>query len=215
MKHFLRPSVVAILILLSTRLFSSPFEGVIYFQKMENKEVTFFKYYIKGDKVRIEDVNEGGLLNGILLIDLENASLKMLSCSAQMYIDVPVSPESEKPNIKIDKTGDKKIISGKECELWNVVNTSNHTTFDFWVGEGDYSFFTPMLKVINRNDNIALAWLSTMVGNSYFPFEGVEYSSTGKEITKLEVLKVNEKELDSNLFEIPSNYSLFEKKIGQ
>ena len=215
MKHILRPTVVVILVLLSTRLFSSPFEGVIFFQKMEDKEVTFFRYYVKGDKVRIEDVNEGGLLNGILLIDLKEASLKMLSCSAQMYLNIPVTQENEKPKVKIDRTGNKKLISGKECELWKVENTSNYSSYEFWVGEGDYAFFTPMLKVINRNDNIALAWLSTMISSSYFPFEGVEYSSTGKEITKLEVIEIKEKELENDLFEIPANYTIFEKKLGQ
>ena len=89
MKHILQSTVVILLLIFSTQLFSSPFEGVIYFQKMENKEVSYFRYYVKDDKVRIEDVNEGGILNGILLIDMEDVSLKMLSCSAQMYIDDP------------------------------------------------------------------------------------------------------------------------------
>lgn len=215
MKHILRSTVVVLLLIFSTQLFSSPFEGVIYFQKMENKEVSYFRYYVKDDKVRIEDVNEGGILNGILLIDMEDVSLKMLSCSAQMYIDVPVAKESDKPKVKIDRTGEKKMISGIECELMKVVNTSNYSNFEFWISEGDYSFFIPMLKVLNRNDNIALAWLSSMMGSSYFPFEGVEYSSTGKEVTKLEVIEMKEKELESDLFEIPANYSIFEKKIGQ
>lgn len=215
MKHILQSTVVILLLIFSTQLFSSPFEGVIYFQKMENKEVSYFRYYVKDDKVRIEDVNEGGILNGILLIDMEDVSLKMLSCSAQMYIDVPVAKESDKPKVKIDRTGEKKMISGIECELMKVVNTSNYSNFEFWISEGDYSFFIPMLKVLNRNDNIALAWLSSMMGSSYFPFEGIEYSSTGKELTKLEVIEMKEKELESDLFEIPANYSIFEKKIGQ
>lgn len=215
MNHYKQFIAVITLLLLTTLVFSKPFEGVIYFKKMEEKEVTYFRYYVKGDNVRIEDVNEGGLLNGILLIDMEAETLKMLSCSAQMYIDVPVSPESEKPTVKIDRTGNKKSISGKECELWKVENTSDNTSYEFWVSEGDYSFFIPMLKVINRNDNIALAWLSAMIGSDYFPLEGIEYSSTGKELTKLEVIEIKEKQLNTDLFDIPTNYSLFEKKMGQ
>lgn len=194
---------------------ASPFEGVIFFQKEVGNEVTYFKYYVKGDKVRIEDVNEGGLLNGILLIDTKNASLQMLSCSAQMYMDVPVAEESEKPKVKIERTGDVKMIQGKECELWKVVNTESFTHYEFWVNEGDYSFFTPMLRMLNRNDNIALAWVSSLMGKGYFPFVGAEYSSTGKLVTKLEVLEIKENEVDENLFDIPSNYSLFERKADQ
>jgi hypothetical protein len=192
-------------------VYSSPFEGTIFFQKEGASEVTYFKYYIKGDKIRIEDVNEGGVLNGILLIDMKDASLTMLSCSAQMYIDVPIVEKSAKPNIKIDRTGKVKMIQGEECELWKVVNTKNFSQYEFWVNEGDYSFFTPMLNLLNRNDNIALAWVGLMMGNNYFPFVGTEYSSTGKLLTKLEVLEIREDELDSELFAIPDDYVLFER----
>lgn len=198
-----------------TSLFANPFEGVIYFQKIDDKEVTYFRYYIKDDHIRIEDVNEGGIINGILLIDLKDKTLKMLSCSAQMYIDVPIAPENDKLKIKIDRTGEVKMIVGKECELWKVVNLVDYSNFEFWVSKGEFPFFTPMLNMLNRNDKIALAWISTMMGNDYFPFEGVEYSSTGKMITKLEVLEIKEQEIDIDLFNVPVNYSLFEKNEDQ
>ena len=52
-----------------------------------------------------------------------------------------------------------------------------------------------------------------MIGDDYFPLQGVEYSSTGKMITQLEVLELNETKLDSKLFMVPESYSLFERKI--
>ncbi len=53
-----------------------------------------------------------------------------------------------------------------------------------------------------------------MIGGDFFPFEGIEYSSTGKELTRLQVIEIKEMELDEELFDIPSNYSLFERKIN-
>lgn len=203
------------LLLFTVSLFANPFEGVIYFQKIDDKEVTYFRYYIKDNQVRVEDVNEGGIINGILLIDLKDKTLKMLSCSAQMYIDVPIAPENDKLKVKIDRTGEVKMIVGKECELWKVVNLVDYSNFEFWVSKGEFSFFTPMLNMLNRNDKIAVAWISTMMGNDYFPFEGVEYSSTGKLITKLEILEIKEQEIDTDLFKVPANYSLFEKNNDQ
>lgn len=203
------------LLLFTVSLFANPFEGVIYFQKIDDKEVTYFRYYIKDNQVRVEDVNEGGIINGILLIDLKDKTLKMLSCSAQMYIDVPIAPENDKLKVKIDRTGEVKMIVGKECELWKVVNLVDYSNFEFWVSKGEFSFFTPMLNMLNRNDKIAMAWISTMMGNDYFPFEGVEYSSTGKLITKLEILEIKEQEIDTDLFKVPANYSLFEKNNDQ
>lgn len=193
---------------------ASPFEGIIYFKKSGETEQSFFRYYVKGDKVRIEDINEEGTLNGILLIDMSKVSLKMLSCSAQLYIDVPISPSTEQPRIKVDRTGEVKMISGKECELWNVLDTENYTRFEFWVHQDEYPFFTPMLRMLNRKDKIAKAWVGLLIGEDYFPFEGVEYSSTGKELTRLEVIEIEETKLDDELFIIPSNYSLFERKIN-
>lgn len=199
---------------LSLASYANPFEGVIYFQKTDSKDVNFFRYYVKGDKVRIEDVSESGELNGILLIDMNKVSLKMLSCGAQLYIDVPISDQVNTPKVKIERTGDVKMIAGKECERWKILDTENFSSFEFWVNEGNYPFLTPMLRMLNRNDNIALAWVSLLSGDNFFPFEGIEYSSTGKELTKLQVIDIKEMELDSELFNIPENYSLFERKIN-
>jgi len=203
-----------LLLIFVSDLGANPFEGIIYFQKKEGDNITFFKYFIKGDKVRIEDVNEEGSLNGILLIDMSKASLKMLSCNSQLYIDVPISPENEKPEVKIERSGEFKMINGKECELWKVLDTKDYSRFEYWVNNGDYPFFSPMLRMLNRKDNIALAWTSILVGDNYFPFSGIEYSSTGKELTRLEVIEIEEKNLDTSLFVIPANYSLFERKIS-
>jgi len=202
------------LLFLSLSSFANPFEGIIYFQKSDEKQVNFFRYYVKGDKVRIEDVDENGELNGILLIDMSKVSLKMLSCSAQLYIDVPISEQVETPKVKITRTGEMKMVVGKECEKWKIIDTEKFSSFEFWVNEGNYPFLTPMLRMLNRNDNIALAWVSLLVGDNYFPFEGIEYSSTGKEITRLQVIDIKEVELKDDLFDIPSNYSLFERKIN-
>jgi hypothetical protein len=193
---------------------ANPFEGIIYFQKTDEREVNFFRYYIKGDKVRIEDVDEKGELNGILLIDMTKISLKMLSCGAQLYIEVPISEQVNSPKIKVDRTGDIKMIAGKECERWKIIDTEKYSSFEFWVNEGNYPFLNPMLRMLNRNDNIALAWIGLMIGDNYFPFKGTEFSSTGKELTKLEVIDIKEMTLDDELFVIPSNYSLFERKIS-
>jgi hypothetical protein len=203
-----------ILILFVLNVSANPFEGVIYFQKTEGDNVTYFKYYVKGDNVRIEDVKEGGKLNGILLIDMKTVSLKMLSCSSQLYIEVPLSPPAEKPQVKIEKTGEIKVINGEECELWKVVDAKEFSRYEYWVNQGDYSFFSPMLRILNRKDKIALAWVSLNVNDNYFPFEGTEYSSTGKVITRLKVIEIKEKVLDPELFNIPSNYSLFERRIN-
>ena len=193
---------------------ANPFEGIIYFQKKDGDQVTFFKFYIKGDNVRIEDVNDEGKLNGILLIDMSKVSLKMLSSSSQLYIEVPVTLETEKADVIVEHSGDTKMINGKECELWKVQNTKDYSRYEFWVNKGEYPFFSPMLRMLNRKDNIALAWINLLVGDHYFPFLGIEYSSTGKELTRLEVIEVDEKDLDASLFVIPSNYSLFERKIN-
>lgn len=203
------------LVLITSSLYANPFEGIIFFQKMDGVDVTYYRYYVKDEHIRIEDVNEGGVINGILLINLKEKTLKMLSCSAQMYIDVPLAPKSNNPKVKIDRTGDVKMIIGNECELWKVTNMEDRSNFEFWVNKGDYSFFTPMLNMLNRNDKIALAWVSTMMGEHYFPFEGVEYSSTGKLITKLEVLDIIKKQVDIDLFNVPVNYILFEKNKDQ
>ena len=66
MNFYLRSLLFVLALTICSNVLAGPFEGVIFFQKADGQDVTYFRYYIKGNHIRIEDVNEGGGLNGML-----------------------------------------------------------------------------------------------------------------------------------------------------
>ncbi|HRH36912.1 MAG TPA: hypothetical protein PK760_01120, partial [Flavobacteriales bacterium] len=49
----------------STNLNAQGFEGVIEFTKTTGPVITNYKYYVKGDRIRIEEISSRGEVQGI------------------------------------------------------------------------------------------------------------------------------------------------------
>ena len=73
MKNNLRKislSIYATVMLASVSL--AQFEGEIIFEKNVGKIHVIYKYFVKGNDVRIEEVGEDGTIDGIQLMDLDD-----------------------------------------------------------------------------------------------------------------------------------------------
>ena len=58
---------------------ASQFNGVIQFHKIDGTDTTLFKYYVKDQYIRIEDLTDKGDINGIMLINTEESTVILLS----------------------------------------------------------------------------------------------------------------------------------------
>ncbi|MGB6036512.1 MAG: DUF4412 domain-containing protein, partial [Cryomorphaceae bacterium] len=82
----------------------------------------------------------------------------------------------------------------------------------FWVADDDFDFLVPMLETLNRKDKLAVYFMNVPEIEGMFPMKGIEKKTDGVELTNLQVKEVEKGELDNSLFEIPSDYTKFERE---
>lgn len=187
------------------------FEGTIEFTKTTGPVVTNYKYYVKGDHVRIEEINSRGEVQGIMLVDTKDRTVYALSPERKLYMDVPNMRLPKDVKTEVKKTGEMRDMAGYKCEKWVVKSTAEDRTITYWVAADEFNFFIPLLETLNRKDEQAVFFLEIDGAAGVFPLLGVEQKLDGSEVSKLEVTKVTKGVQKPGIFEIPGDYNKFER----
>lgn len=186
------------------------FEGIIEFTKKTGTTEVKYKYYIKGDNVRIEDFGTDGSLQGVMLVDMKANKVTGLSPERKLYMDMPNNRVRKESLIAIEKTGATKTFAGYTCSEWKVTCEDEDRVITYWMGEGKFNFFIPMLKTLNRADKLSTIYKLTGA-EGMFPMMGEEKKKDGTLITTLKVTSVKAQALAATQFEIPKGYSKYDK----
>ncbi len=198
---------------LSSAVFASePFQGTIKFTKTIGPVTANYTYYVKGDKIRVEELGENGEIQGIMIIDTKANSVKALSPERQMYIDVPNKRPAKDAEVYVQKTSNSQTINGYKCSEVKVTGKTDGREVTFWVADDHFDFFIPMLETLNRKDKLAVYFMNIPDLAGYFPMVGVERKTDGVELSKLQVYDMNKTNLDDKLFQIPANFTKFERE---
>lgn len=189
------------------------FEGVIEFTKTKGANtVVNYKYFVKGEKVRVEEIGEDGSINGIQLVDMSKNEILALSPDRKIYMEAPNNRPPYVVNTEASKTKSTKTINGVKCTKWVVKSTSDDRQIVYWVAKGDYQFFVPMLKTLNRKEKQSTYFLSVGTNVGFFPMMSEETTlSGGVNVSTLKTDKVTVKKLDDKLFVVPAGYKKFDR----
>ena len=193
----------------------APFEGFIRFVQETFSDTTYYTYYVKGDKVKLE-INEDCKdcdVSDAMLFDLKNQTIIAMKPSLRMYKDVEIRPYVETTNNDfniIKNSRNKKKVQGYKCEQWRVKNQKENTEITYWVTEGNYYFFEEFLKLWNRSEKQSRYFLQVKSVNGYFPILSVERSTFREKRMKLQVIKLEKKPLEQSIFEIPIEYKNYD-----
>lgn len=190
------------------------FEGTIGFTKNIGPVTAKYIYHVKDHMIRVEELDELGEIQGIMLVDTDKNSVIALSPERKMYIDVPNRRSSVQSMTEANQTGNSKMINGYNCHEWLVTSEEDGREVSYWVAQDDFDFFVPMLKTLNRKDKMALYYMSLPNSTGTFPMAGTEVKSDGMELTRLEVTKIEKNTLGSEMFSIPAGYSKFERETS-
>jgi len=190
------------------------FEGVIEFKKQTTMDTVNYVYYIKGDKIRLDEIgNKSQKVEGSFIIDLKVNSMVSLSHERKLYIEQTANPPAiiaGKPEVK--KTGNVKTIQGMKCSEYIVRNPDDKAQVTYWMASGNFDFFFKLLKVLNRKDKSAVYVQQITNSEGMFPFLSSQVNlETNKEEVKMEVTKFEKKTIDTSKFEIPEDYQKFRK----
>ncbi len=155
-----------------------------------------------------------GEIQGIMIVNTTTNTVVALSPERKMYIDVPNRRKTNQTETDVKPTGKKQAINGYDCEEWLVKSSEDGREVSYWVATKDFDFFLPMLKTLNRKDKMALYYMDLPNAAGSFPMKGTEVKSDGMELTRLEVDEVKSEVLSAELFEIPADYSKFERETS-
>ena len=198
-------------VLASASLQAQNFEGVIEFTKTTGPVVTNYRYYVKGDRVRIEEISARGDVQGIMLVDTRDKTVLAISPERKLYMDVPNMRLPKSVTTSVQKTSEMKEIAGYKCEKWVVKSPTEDRNLTYWVAADDFNFFVPLLETLNRKDEQALFFLEISDNKGVFPMVGMENKMDGAEISRLEVSKVTKGPQKPAMFEIPPGFNKFER----
>jgi len=190
------------------------FEGVIEFKKQTTTDTINYVYYIKGEKVRIDEIGvKSKKIEGSFIIDLKSSSMLSLSHDRKLCFDNAsgtLAVMTGKAEVK--KTGNVKTLQGFKCTEYVVKNADEKIQVTYWMGSGKFDFFFKLLKVLNRKDRSAI-YIQQLTGvDGMFPFLSSQLNlETGKDEIKMEVVKVQKKVVDATQFDVPKDYQKFQK----
>ena len=214
MKHFMKTLAAIVLgVTLGSMAYAgTPFQGTIKFTKTIGPVTANYIYYVKGDKIRVEELSENGEIQGIMIVDTKENTVKALSPERNMFIDVPNKRPARETEVYVQKTNNKKTINGYECTEVKVTGKDDGREVTFWAADDDFDFMVPMLETLNRKDKLAVYFMNIPNFQGSFPMLGIEKKTDGVELTKLQVVDVTKSNLSNDLFTIPANYSKFERE---
>lgn len=211
---FLWLSVLTFLFLFTSNIFGqTTFEGSVKIKMTADDESFFMDYFIQDDNMRIEINNEeevAFIMSGdkslILMkeqktyMDLNNPMFKQIPGMSDMGND---DSSSEPLDINKYRTGNTKSILEYECEQWIIKEQTDDEEVEAWVTDELGNF---MLMKNPMGGDVTPNWGSSLKGKGFFPMLVITKDEDGEETSKFEVVGVDQKELNNNLFSAPADF---------
>lgn len=180
------------------------FEGIIEFKLQEGSKQETSVWYVKGDMVRIDEFAPGTrILKGCYIINTKENSAKYLDHKAKTWSGVIItqSPADESTVTEIDSTLEFHSYKASKC----IVKTDS-LQMTYWINRGRFGFFNPALRFIaHQNDFYEYFWHLPSSENA-MPMLVTKKNSAGVETGRFEVIRIEKREIDANLFNVPVGY---------
>lgn len=194
---------------------SNKFEGEIVFVKETLIDTSYFSYKIKGSKVRVDELDRNLNTKNYMIIDINAPLIYAVNPARKLYTNMPIHPwdydNAPQSNFQIIKTENYKYLNGYKCNQWRVRNKKEDTEIVYWVAYDQFTFFKKLLRLINIADKNSDYYLRIPETDGIFPMLSVERSILRSWKSKLEVINISKKNIETTLFEIPNDYKLFQK----
>jgi len=203
--------------LLPVSLYSqdSKFEGEIVFVKETLNDTSYFSYKIKNYRVRVEELDSKLNVKNYMIVDVDAPLIYAVNPSRKLYTNMPIHPwdfdNAPQSDYQVIKTQNYKYLKGYKCNQWRVRNKKEDTEIAYWVANDHFNFFQKLLRLINVADKSSNYYLRIPEIDGVFPLLSVERSTLRCWKSKLEVISLKQKDMETSLFEIPQDYKLFQK----
>jgi len=188
-----------------------PFEGVVELVQKNLYDTNRFTFYVTNNKIRVYKNPNQKSKSESLVFNLKNETITALNDLKKQYYKLPIKPIVVEANAdyKIIKTNNYKKIIGYNCSQWRVKNNTKNTEITYWVVGKKYDFYKKLLKLWNKTENCYKYFLTIPDVDGYIPLCQVERTLLRDVKSTITITKIKEQKVDTNLFNVPNNYSLF------
>jgi hypothetical protein len=165
-------------------------------------------FHVKGEKLRV-DVPEQRGEQAHAIFDQSSNKITVIMDTQKMYMEIDPSAaqahaQAAHTPAKIVETGKHETIAGVDCEDWDITE-SNGKKVSVCIAKG-VAFFDFGGGMRPGGADSASAWMDELRAKKAFPLKAVETDPTGKELSRMEVTKIEKKSLDDSLFTVPAGY---------
>ncbi|HEU4988460.1 MAG: DUF4412 domain-containing protein [Gemmatimonadota bacterium] len=207
-------AAVATLALPAAATAQGTFEGVVTFQVSAGPGgQQTMQYSVKGDKVRM-DMSAGGM-SMFTLYDGATKTVDMVMPMRQMYMERAIDndqamADSAAAKVKIEWTGQKETIAGRECEHANVTDGEGQTS-DICLAKGMGPFMRMNGGMGGRGRGMRGGMGGGWEGHlgQAFPLKVTRNGQVEMLATKIEA-----KSLDDATFRVPDGYQKMQMPMG-
>jgi hypothetical protein len=108
----------------------------------------------------------------------------------------------------VDRTGKSEKIAGYSCEVWRITDKeTKKLEHEICVAKGFGRGATAFLDPKRLQQSSQPSWVKQLVKEGGFGLRSIWYDDSGKESSRTEVVGVEKKSLDGNLFVVPADYT--------
>lgn len=199
-------------------LIAQNFNGSIEFKYSTQKDTaaTTNVYWVKDKIVKLDQYSKKNptVIEGSFIFNLTTKEIKFVNPKRKLW----GSQKSETPQIvkgqcMVTKGSATKTIAGVKCTEYTVKNLEENTIITYWIGDGKFTFFQPLLKLWNGKDKqrIYFGQIKDLPEGAMPLMSEEKQMSDGKVLSKLEVIKINRTVPDEASMTVPANYTKFDE----
>lgn len=191
--------------------FTNNFEGEMLVLERSLFDTNYYRYYVKGKYIRIDELKDTQIINTTIINLLENKIIR-INPFKKMYVinSIHSIKTTQDSFIEIKNTHNYKYICGEKCSQWRIKNKNENFEFSYWISESkSYNFFYYFSN--NFKNGLKHLHYFTILPDVFgkLPFEISEYTTLRDFIHQFKVIKVNKTNLDTSLFTIYKNLTLY------
>ncbi len=183
------------------------FEGAITMHTTSAAASSDMVVEVKKDRLRFDTKTpQGDAMHGVF--DPTSNKVTVYLDSSKSYTDLDFSTPQAQTNTNPDtsaivKSGRHETIAGYDCEDWTVNDPSGKKS-EVCIAQG-LAFFD--LSSLKGGAGTSSPLARQFREDKSFPLRSVELDASGKELSRMEVTKIEPKSIDDSRFQAPAGYT--------
>jgi hypothetical protein len=182
------------------------FEGVIEMHMTSPRSTEDVTFTTKGGKMRFDPPARNGQTTHVIFDPKANKSIVLIDAQKMyMEMDTPTPPPGGVPTAPLGaaivKSGKHETVAGTDCEDWTSDAGGKHAALCVASGINFFDF-----NSMRPGGGEGMSWVEGLKNQGYFPLRAVETDASGKEVSRMEVTKIEKKSVDDSLFVVPAGY---------